>query len=141
MLDLIVAQAACGMMRVMQSRSITLYGIPNCDTVKKARLWLSDQGQTVRFHDFTTAGVPLAQLDLWLAALGWESVVNRKGRMWRKLDDAAKAAVVDAASSRALLLTQASIIKRPIVDWGGVGTGPFTVGFKEADWTKRLQVF
>ena len=88
-----------------------------------------------------SARVPPAQLDLWLAILGWESVVNRKGQMWRKLDDAAKAAVVDAASSRALLLAQASIIKRPIVDWGGVGTGPFTVGFKEADWTKRLQVF
>ena len=137
----IVAQHDCGMMRVMQSRSITLYGISNCDTVKKARLWLSEHGKAYRFHDFKTAGVPPAQLDLWLAALGWESVVNRKGQMWRKLDDAAKAAVVDAASSRALLLAQASIIKRPIVDWGGVGTGPFTVGFKEADWTKRLQVF
>ena len=126
------------MMRVMQSRSITLYGISNCDTVKKARLWLSEHGKAYRFHDFKTAGVPPAQLDLWLAALGWESVVNRKGQMWRKLDDAAKAAVVDAASSRALLLAQASIIKRPIVDWGGAGAGPFTVGFKEADWAKRL---
>ena len=126
------------MMRVMQKPSVILYGIPNCDTVKNARQWLSAHGRDYRFHDFKSARVPPAQLDLWLAILGWESVVNRKGQMWRKLDDAAKAAVVDAASSRALLLAQASIIKRPIVDWGGAGTGPFTVGFKEADWAKRL---
>ena len=135
----IVAQHDYGMMAGMQKPSAILYGIPNCDTVKKARQWLNDQGQAYRFHDFKTAGVPPAQLDLWLAALGWESVLNRKGQMWRKLDDAAKAAVVDAASSRALLLTQSSIIKRPIVDWGGTGTGPFTVGFRESDWAERLR--
>ena len=126
------------MMVGMQKPSVILYGIPNCDTVKKARFWLADLGLEYRFHDFKTAGVPPAQLDLWLAALGWESVVNRKGQMWRKLDDAAKSVVVDAASARALLLMHASIIKRPIVDWGGAGTGPFTTGFKGADWATRL---
>ena len=134
----IVAQHDYGMMAGMQKPSVILYGIPNCDTVKKACLWLGDKGQEYRFHDFKAAGVPPAQLDLWLAALGWESVVNRKGQTWRKLDDATKASVVDAASSRAVLLTQASIIKRPIVDWGGAGTGPFTVGFNEVDWARRL---
>ena len=123
----------------MHKPSITLYGIPNCDTVKKARLWLSSRGQEYRFHDFKREGVPAQQLDLWLDALGWETVVNRKGTMWRKLDDAAKAAVVDKASARALLLTQASIIKRPVMDWGGAGKGHLTVGFNDADWAARRQ--
>ena len=139
MLLRIVAQHECGMMTGMQTPPVTLFGIPNCDTVKKARQWLSDHGRHYHFHDFKSAGVPPAQLDLWLTVLGWKSVVNRKGLTWRKLDDAAKATVVDEASSRTLLLAQPSIVKRPIVDWGGAGTGPFTAGFKAADWAARLR--
>lgn len=85
---------------------IILFGIQNCDTVKKARAWLTDHGVDYTFHDFKKQGVPEAELDHWLQAVGWETLVNRKGTMWRSLDDAAKAAVVDAASARALVLTK-----------------------------------
>ena len=86
----------------------TLYGIPNCDTVRRARAWLEGRGVEAPFHDFRKQGLPAARLDAWLAAAGWERVVNRQGTTWKKLDDAARAAVVDAASARALLLTDSS---------------------------------
>jgi len=114
---------------------IILFGIQNCDTVKKARAWLTDHGVDYTFHDFKKQGVPEAELDHWLQAVGWETLVNRKGTMWRSLDDAAKAAVVDAASARALVLTQASVIKRPVVEWAD---GKVTVGFKPDAFTARL---
>jgi Spx/MgsR family transcriptional regulator len=114
---------------------ITIYGIPNCDTVKKARTWLTDQGVDYTFHDFKKQGVPEAQLDNWMQAVGWETLVNRKGTMWRSLDDAAKAAVVDAASARALVLIHASVIKRPVVEWAD---GKVTVGFKPEAFAARL---
>lgn len=133
----IVAQRYCGMIPNMTKPPITLYGIPNCDTVKKARSWLGANGREYRFHDFKREGVPAPVLDRWLDALGWEALVNRQGQTWRKLDDSAKAVVVDKASARALLLAQPSIIKRPVTDWSGAGAGPFTVGFKEAEWASR----
>ncbi|MBK6595009.1 MAG: ArsC family reductase [Burkholderiales bacterium] len=114
---------------------IILFGIQNCDTVKKARAWLTDHGVDYTFHDFKKQGVPEAELDHWLQAVGWETLVNRKGTMWRSLDDAAKAAVVDAASARALVLTQASVIKRPVVEWAD---GKVTVGFKPDAFAARL---
>ena len=110
---------------------ITLYGIPNCDTVKKARAWLADQGIAYRFHDFKKDGVPPAQLDAWLDALGWEKLVNRQGTTWRKLDPATQAGVRDVASARRLLLAQPSAIKRPVVQWG---PGRTTVGFDPPAW-------
>ena len=105
--------------------ALTLYGIPNCDTVKKARAWLAERGVEVRFHDFKKQGVPEAALDTWLAQIGWETLLNRSGTTWRKLDDATKAAVTDTASARALMLAQASVIKRPVVQWpdGGISVG------------------
>ena len=114
---------------------ITLYGIQNCDTVKKARAWLTDHGIDYTFHDFKKQGVPEAQLDNWLQAVGWETLVNRKGTLWRSLDDAAKAAVVDAAGARALVLIHASVIKRPVVGWAD---GKVTVGFKPEAFAQRL---
>lgn len=113
---------------------ITLYGIPNCDTVKKARTWLTAQGLAHQFHDFKKQGVPEAALDAWLAAAGWEKLVNRKGTTWRGLDEATCTAVTDAASARALLLAHASVIKRPVVVWSD---GAVTVGFDPADWAPR----
>ena len=110
---------------------IIVYGIPNCDTVKKARAWLTSQGLEHTFHDFKKHGVPADQLALWVQSAGWEKLLNRKGTTWRKLDAAAQAAVHDAASAQALMLTQPSIIKRPVVDWGH----RFTVGFDAASWT------
>jgi Spx/MgsR family transcriptional regulator len=113
----------------------TLYGIPNCDTVKRARAWLADHGVEYTFHDFKKAGVPAARLDAWVQSQGWEKVLNRKGTMWRKLDPAVQAGVVDAASARAVMLDQASTIKRPVVEWAH---GAITVGFDEADWARRV---
>ncbi len=111
----------------MSKTSITVYGIPNCDSVKKARVWLTNQGVDHVFHDFKKQGVPPEALDLWLQQVGWEVLVNRKGTTWRKLDAALQASVVDNASARALMLENASVIKRPVVVKGQtvtVGVNP-----------------
>jgi arsenate reductase (glutaredoxin) len=113
--------------------TITLYGIPNCDTVKKARAWLAEQGADVYFHDYKKAGVPDA-FTQWADALGWEPLLNRKGTKWRSLDPAVQAAVVDAASAIALMRVEPSVIKRPVVDWGGRG---LTVGFDIGEFSRR----
>ena len=113
---------------------ITLYGIANCDTVKKARAWLTEQGQAYEFHDFKKQGVPPEKLAQWTQALGWEKLLNRKGTTWRKLDAATQAAVVDDASARALMLAHASVIKRPVVAWGH----DTTVGFDAQEWAGRV---
>ena len=113
----------------------TLYGIPNCDTVKKARAWLTEHGVEYDFHDFKKHGVPDKALDVWLEAVGWEVLVNRKGTTWRTLDEAERAAVCDAASAKALILAQASVIKRPVAEWDD---GSVTVGFDAAGWAQRL---
>jgi arsenate reductase (glutaredoxin) len=110
---------------------ITLHGISNCSTVKKARAWLEEQGRPYAFHDFKKEGVPEAALDQWIATLGWESLINRNGTTWRTLDDSAKAAVTDAASARALMLAQPSVIKRPVVQWGLAAHQRLTVGYSE----------
>jgi len=110
---------------------LTVYGIPNCDSVKKARTWLSDQGLNATFHDFKKQGVPAAALDAWVAACGWETVLNRKGTTWRKLDAAVQAHVSDAASAKAVMLEHASTIKRPVIAWP---SGRITVGFTPEQW-------
>ena len=114
---------------------ITLYGIPNCDTVKKARAWLTEHSVTHQFHDFKKLGVPEDALDRWLSATGHEKLVNRKGTTWRALDEATRATVLDNRSARALLLQHASVIKRPVVEWAD---GAITVGFDAADWAGRV---
>lgn len=113
---------------------IKIYGIPNCDTVKKARAWLVEHQVEHQFHDFKKQGVPEAALDTWLGSVGWEKLVNRKGTTWRKLDPAVQAGITDAASARALMLAQASVIKRPVVEWRDA----VTVGFDAMDWTQRV---
>jgi arsenate reductase len=111
-----------------------VYGIPNCDSVKKARSWMDTQGVAYTFHDFKKQGVPAPALDQWLKAVGWETLVNRKGTTWRKLDETTQASVVDAASARALMLAQASVIKRPVVVIGS----EVTVGVNPEAWARVL---
>lgn len=94
---------------------LTVYGIPNCNTVKKARDWLDSQGVAYQFHDFKKLGVDQATLDNWLAQLPWEKLVNRSGMTWRGLSDAEKAAVQDRASAAALMQAKTSVIKRPVL--------------------------
>lgn len=119
----------------MTASDLILYGIPNCDTVKKARTWLAGQGAAVTFHDYKKQGVPGDRLDDWIRQVGWEKLVNRQGTTWRKLDDATKAGVTDAASAKALMLEQASVIKRPVIERGGQ---VLLVGFNEADAAKAI---
>jgi arsenate reductase (glutaredoxin) len=114
---------------------IVLFGITNCDTVKKARAWLTDNGVDYEFHDFKKQGVPPDRLKDWEKHLGWEKLVNRKGTMWRRLDSSAQEAVTDAASAQALMLQQPSVIKRPVVEWGS----ETTVGFDPAAWALLLR--
>jgi arsenate reductase len=118
----------------MTTANITVYGIPNCDSVKKARVWLTDHGVDYAFHDFKKQGVPAEALDQWLAAVGWEVLVNRKGTTWRQLDAAVQSRVQDNASAKALMLEHASVIKRPIVVKGK----DVTVGVNPERWTNVL---
>ena len=107
-------------------KTIQLYGIPNCDTVKKARDWLSAQGLDYSFHDFKKQGVPTDLLPVWLKAVGRDTLINRKGPTWRKLGPEVQATVVDDASAIAVMCEHSSVIKRPVVVWSN---GSITVGF------------
>ncbi len=105
--------------------TITLYGIKNCDTVKKARIWLDANGVAYRFHDYKALGADAAKLRAWVAALEWETVLNRAGTTFRGLPDADKTGI-DADKAVALMLAQPSMIKRPIAE----GDGVLLAGFK-----------
>ncbi|MEN3290767.1 MAG: hypothetical protein V7642_20 [Burkholderiales bacterium] len=107
--------------------AITLYGIPNCDTVKKARTWLDTNGVAYTFHDFKKAGINRDLVNGWLKQLAWDVLVNRKGTTWRALPDERKAAITDAKSATELMLESPSIIKRPVLA-SGSGTH---VGFSD----------
>lgn len=113
---------------------ITLYGIPNCDTVNKARGWLQVNGIEYHFHDFKKQGVPADLMAQWMVELGWETLLNRKGTTWRKLAPESKSAVVNAPTALALMVAEPSAIKRPVVMWGN----QTTVGFDAALWSQRL---
>jgi Spx/MgsR family transcriptional regulator len=114
-----------------------LFGIPNCDTVKRARAWLAERQVDADFHDFKKSGVPTDRLDAWIDAFGWETLLNRKGTTWRSLDDATRAAITDAAQARALMLERPSVIRRPVVEWAD---GEMTVGFEPDAWDQRHPV-
>jgi arsenate reductase (glutaredoxin) len=118
---------------------ITLFGIPNCDTVKKARAWLTAQGVDYQFHDFKKQGVPHERINVWINAVGWEKLLNRKGTTWRKLDAATQSTAVDAESAAKLLILNASLIKRPVVEWANnASKTDISVGFDVNSWLKRL---
>ncbi len=109
--------------------TLTLFGIPNCDTVKKARTWLDAHGVSYAFHDYKKAGVDAAMLNRWADEAGWEVLLNRAGTTFKKLPDADKADI-DRAKAIALMLANPSMIKRPVVE----GAAALLVGFKESDW-------
>jgi arsenate reductase (glutaredoxin) len=92
-----------------------LYGIPNCDSVKKTRAFLTERGMAYTFHDYKKQGVPEAALRAWVDAIGWDTVLNRKGTTWRGLDEAAKAKVINAEAAIAIMMANPSTIKRPVV--------------------------
>lgn len=117
--------------------AFTLYGIANCDTVKKSRAWLDECGVAYSFHDFKKQGLPAHALDDWVAALGWQPLINKKAT-WHKLDAATQAGVVDAASAKALMLAHPSVIKRPVAQWAdAAGRSQFSVGFAPQQWAAR----
>jgi arsenate reductase len=113
--------------------SLVVHGIPNCDTVRKARAWLAEHGVAHDFHDFKKQDVP-DTLGEWITTIGWERLLNRQGTTWRKLDPARQAAVTDAASAEALMREQPSVIRRPVVVQDGRAVN---VGFDAADWATR----
>jgi len=106
---------------------LTLFGIPNCTTVKKARAWLAEHALDAQFHDFKKQGVEASWLSQVVAQTGWQALVNTRGTTWRKLSDAKKAAVIDSSSAIQLMQDQPSVIKRPVLDMEGV----FHIGFSE----------
>ncbi|WP_440981766.1 ArsC family reductase [Shinella sumterensis] len=105
--------------------TVTIYGIKNCDTMKKARTWLDAKGVAYRFHDYKAEGIDAESLKRWVETLGWETVLNRSGTTFRALPDADKQDL-DAGKAVALMLAQPSMIKRPILDRDGA----LTAGFK-----------
>ena len=114
--------------------SLILYGIPNCDTVKKARTWLDGRGIAYTFHDYKKAGADPAKLSGWCNAAGWDKVLNRAGTTFKKLPEADKADL-DQAKAVAVMAANPSCIKRPIVEH----PGGILVGFKEAEWAAALR--
>ncbi|EDQ35369.1 transcriptional regulator, Spx/MgsR family [Hoeflea phototrophica DFL-43] len=105
--------------------TVTIYGIKNCDTMKKARKWLADQGIEAVFHDYKSAGIDAAHLERWCVEAGWETVLNRAGTTFRKLDEAEKQDL-DQTKAIRLMLAQPSMIKRPVIEAGD----RVLVGFK-----------
>ncbi len=113
---------------------LTLYGIPNCDTVKKARRWLNDHGIDHHFHNFRTDGLEEALLHQWLTHIPLETLINRRGTSWRKLSDAEKSAAEKIDTAIPLLQANPSLIKRPVMDHHG----HITVGFVPAQYEALL---
>jgi arsenate reductase len=114
--------------------AITIYGIKNCDTMKKARAWLDSHGVGYSFHDYKAEGIDKARLQRWAKEVGWETLLNRAGTTFRKLDDAAKEGL-NESKAIALMLEQPSMIKRPVLDLGG----KLVVGFKPEIYAKDVK--
>ena len=111
----------------------TLYGIPNCDTIKKARVWLDQRGVAYAFHDYKKSGIDRERLTTWVQEHGWETILNRSGTTFRKLPDADRVGL-DADKAIDLMLAQPSMIKRPILDLGDKRM----VGFKPEAYAEAL---
>ena len=115
--------------------AVTMYGIKNCDTIKKARAWLEDRGVAYQFHDYKTEGIDRERLEGWCRQFGWEAVCNRAGATFRKLSDAEKEGL-DGRRAVALMLRQPSMIKRPILDVDGT----WHLGFAPDAYAKALRL-
>ncbi len=113
--------------------SLTIYGIKNCDTMKKARAWLAENDVAADFHDYKTAGIDPARLTCWIEAAGWEKILNRSGTTFRKLPDEAKSGL-DAAKAAALMIDQPAMIKRPVIEY----PGGLLVGFAPDHFARAL---
>jgi arsenate reductase len=113
--------------------SVTIYGIKNCDTMKKARAWLAENNVAADFHDYKTAGIDAARLTRWIETAGWENILNRSGTTFRKLPDHAKSDL-DAAKATALMFDQPSMIKRPVIEC----PGGLLVGFAPDQYARAL---
>src|SRR5215469_5645961 len=113
---------------------IVIYGIKNCDTMKKARAWLDGHGVAYKFHDYKSQGVDRPTLEQWVKRLGWETVLNRAGTTFRKLPEADKTAITEKRAV-ALMLAQPSMIKRPILESGD----NIAAGFRSAEYEKLLK--
>ena len=112
-----------------------LCGIPNCNTVKKARTWLDENGIAYEFHDFKKQGVDEALIQQWLTQVTWDKLVNRAGMTWRNLSDSEKATVIDNASATKLMMAKTSVIKRPLLIRDGA---LLALGFDEAKYQQLL---
>ena len=108
-----------------------LYGIKNCDTIKKARRFLEQHGVDYQFHDYRVDGLDIALLDSFIAELGWEALLNTRGTTWRKLDDSVRSSITDADSAAKLMLEMPAIIKRPLLCAPGQ---PMLLGFSESSY-------
>ena len=117
------------------SKSITIYGIKNCDTMKKARAWLDDHGVAYAFHDYKSSGIDKDRLNAWSDEVGWETLLNRAGTTFKKLPDADKDGLTKK-KALALMLAQPSMIKRPVLDLGKKRV----VGFKPDVYAKEVKV-
>ena len=110
-----------------------VYGIKNCDTVKKALTWLDKKKISYEFHDYKAKGISKEKLKAWTKQVGWETLVNKKGMTWRQLEDAVNEKVVDDSSAIALMEEKTSVIKRPLIE---VGDEVMSVGFDEKEFAK-----
>jgi arsenate reductase len=112
---------------------MTLYGIPNCNTVKKARTWLNENDMNTEFHDFKKKGITAEKLQEWCDTFGWEKVLNKQGTTWKKQSPEEQQAVVDKESATAFLLKHTSAIKRPVLEIDGKAV---SIGFNETDYSR-----
>ena len=116
---------------------LTVYGIKNCDTIKKARRWLEAHQIEYRFHDYRADGLERAQLDTFIAELGWQALLNTRGTTWRKLDESLRNSIDNADAAAALMLEMPAIIKRPLLCAPG---RPMLLGFREASYQQFNEV-
>jgi hypothetical protein len=116
--------------------TVTVYGIPNCQSVKKARAWLQEHSIEYAFHDFKKAGVPLGRLKAWVQHFGWESVLNRKGTTWRSLAEEEKVLVTNATSAIQAMALHPSLIKRPVIEFDN---DQLTLGVNPEAWSSVKQ--